>query len=52
MASVFGPGVSILLGRFIWRPGHQPGRQLRDKARQLVGEALHREGDSEHELAP
>jgi RND superfamily putative drug exporter len=33
MASVFVPSVATLLGRFIWWPGHQPRRQLRDKAK-------------------
>jgi RND superfamily putative drug exporter len=32
MASVFVPSVATLLGRFIWWPGHQPGRQLRGRA--------------------
>ena len=41
MASIFVPSVATLLGRFIWWPGHQPGRYLRDKAKQLVDEALH-----------
>ena len=41
MASIFVPSVATLLGRFIWWPGHQPGRQLREKAKQLVEDALH-----------
>ena len=41
MASIFVPSVATLLGGFIWWPGHQPGRQLRDKAKHLVGETLH-----------
>jgi RND superfamily putative drug exporter len=41
MASIFVPSVATLLGRFIWWPGHQPGRHLRDKAKQLVEGALH-----------
>lgn len=41
MATVFVPSVATLLGRFIWWPGHQPGRDLREKAKQLVDGALH-----------
>jgi RND superfamily putative drug exporter len=41
MASIFVPSVATLLGRFIWWPSRQPGHQLREKAKQLVGEALH-----------
>jgi len=41
MASVFVPSVATLLGRFIWWPGHQPGRHLREKAKQLAGGVRH-----------
>ncbi len=41
MASIFVPSVATLLGRFIWWPGHQPVRHLREKAKQLVDETLH-----------
>jgi RND superfamily putative drug exporter len=32
MASIFIPSVAALLGRFVWWPGHQPGRNLRGRA--------------------
>jgi RND superfamily putative drug exporter len=50
MASVFVPSIATLLGRFVWWPGHQPGRKLRGKAKQLVGETLRR-GEHQKHLA-
>jgi len=46
MASIFVPSVATLRGRFIWWPGHQPGRHLRDKAKPLVEDALHPSGST------